>query len=340
MADNTAKQKPLAYEQKAAAVVAALGVDAAAEVYRYLSQEEVEQLTLEVAKLNHLNSDQTEEVLEEFYRSCMTQKVVTDGGMEYARAVLERTYGEAVAMELLAKTTKFLKGHSFDFLNRMDAKHIYAALQRERLQATALVLSYIEPDKAASLIAELSEDKRIKVVERIAKLESASPEIVKIVEAQLLKRFDKILNSEVTTIGGIDYVADVMNYMDRSNEKFIFEEMGKENPELADSIRKKMFVFSDILSMDDRSVQRFIRDCDTKDLVYALKNAGKELSELFFSNMSARMAETIQSDIEVTFNIRLRDVEEAQQKIVNLIRKLDEEGEIMIGKGGKDDVVV
>ena len=159
-------------------------------------------------------------------------------------------------------------------------------------------------------------------------------------ESQLLKQFDNILTTDFTTIGGIDYIADVMNHMDRSNEKYIFDEMGKDDPDLAEAIRKKMFVFEDILTMNDRSIQRFIRDCDMKDVVYALKNASSEMLQLFFSNMSTRMAETIQSDLEVTVNVRLRDVEEAQQRIVNIIRKLDEEGELVIGKGGKDDIIV
>lgn len=171
-------------------------------------------------------------------------------------------------------------------------------------------------------------------------MESASPEAIKLVESQLRKKFDNILTTDYTTIGGVDYIADVMNHMDRSNEKFIFDEMGKINPELAETIRKKMFVFEDILGMDDRSIQRFIRECDMKDIVYALKNASPEMSSLFYQNMSTRMAETIQSDLEVTVNVRLRDVEEAQQRIVNLIRRLDEAGELIISKGGKDDIVV
>ena len=185
-----------------------------------------------------------------------------------------------------------------------------------------------------------SEDKKIPVVECIARMESASPEAIKLVESQLRHKFDNILTTDFTVIGGVDYIADVMNHMDRSNEKAIFDEMGKDDPELADTIRKKMFVFEDILTMDERSIQRFIRDCDMKDIVYALKNATEEMSDLFYRNMSSRMAETIQSDLEITVNVRLRDIEEAQQHIVNTIRRLEEAGELIINKGGKDDIVV
>lgn len=293
-----------------------------------------------MAKLGHLEAEQTEAVLDDFYKSCLTQKVVTDGGMEYARSVLEKTYGESVANELLKKMTKYLKNRSFDFISKMDTKNLFSVLQHERPQTIALILSYVDSGQAAALIAELPEGKRLKVVESIARMESASPDAIKIVETQLLKKFDNILTTDFTTIGGIDYIADVMNHMDRSNEKYIFDEMGKDDPDLAEAIRKKMFVFEDILTMNDRSIQRFIRDCDMKDVVYALKNANQELLQLFFSNMSTRMAETVQSDLEVTVNVRLRDVEEAQQRIVNIIRKLDEEGELVIGKGGKDDIIV
>lgn len=327
-------------EQKAAAVVVALGTDKASKLYKYLSNDDVEKLTLEVAKLGHLEAEQTEQILDEFYKTCLTQKVVTDGGLEYARAVLEKAYGENTATELLHKVSKYLKNRSFDFIEKADVKNLYSILQHERAQTIALVLSYVESDKAASVIAELPEAKRIQVVKSIAMMDSASPDAIKIVEQQLRSRFDNILTTDFTSIGGIDYIADVMNHMDRSNEKFIFDEMGKDDPELAETIRKKMFVFEDILTMDNRSIQRFIRDCDMKDVVYSLKGAGEEILAAFYSNMSSRMAEQVKSDLEVTVNVKLRDVEEAQSRIVGVIRKLEEEGELVINKGGKDEIIV
>ncbi len=327
-------------EQKAAAVVIALGTDKASKLYQYLGNDDAEKLTLEVAKLGHLEAEQTEQVLDEFYKTCLTQKVVTDGGLEYARAVLEKAYGESTATELLQKVSKYLKNRSFDFIEKADVKNLFSILQHERAQTIALVLSYVESDKAASVIAELPEMKRIQVVKSIAMMDSASPDAIKIVEQQLRSRFDNILTTDFTSIGGIDYIADVMNHMDRSNEKFIFDEMSKDDPELADTIRKKMFVFEDILTMDNRSIQRFIRDCDMKDVVYSLKGAGEEILAAFYSNMSSRMAEQVRSDLEVTVNVKLRDVEEAQSRIVGVIRKLEEEGELVINKGGKDEIIV
>ncbi|MCI8454004.1 MAG: flagellar motor switch protein FliG [Lachnospiraceae bacterium] len=327
-------------EQKAAAVIVALGTDNASKLYRYLTAEEVEKLTLEVAKLGRIEAEETEQVLDDFYKTCLTQKVVTDGGIEYARAVLEKAYGESTADELLNKVSKYLKNRSFDFLEKADTKNLFSILQHERPQTIALVLSYMDADKAASLIAELPEKKRIQVVKNIAKMESASPEAIKAVEQQLRSRFDTILTTDFASIGGIDYIADVMNNMDRSNERFIFDEMAKDDPELADTIRKKMFVFEDILTMDNRSIQRFVRDCDMRDIVYALKGANEEILRAFYSNMSSRMVESVKSDLEITVNVRLTDVEEAQSRIVAIIRKLEEQGEIVISRGGKDDIIV
>ncbi len=313
--------KKLTSEQKAAAVIVALGADKASKVYKYLGEDEVEKLTVEVAKLGHLDADQSDAALDDFYKTCLTQKVVTDGGLEYARSVLEKAYGEATANELLSKVTKYLKNRSFEFIRKTDSKNLYSMLQHERPQTIALILSYTDSEQAAQVIAELPEDKKIPVVECIARMESASPEAIKLVESQLRHKFDNILTTDYTVIGGVDYIADVMNHMDRSNEKAIFDEMGKDDPELADTIRKKMFVFEDILTMDERSIP-------------------EEMSDLFYRNMSSRMAETIQSDLEITVNVRLRDIEEAQQHIVNTIRRLEEAGELIINKGGKDDIVV
>ncbi len=339
MASEESKEL-LTPEQKAAAVVVALGADKASLIYKYLGEEDVERLTVEVAKMGRMDSEQMEYALDDFYKTCLTQKVVTDGGLEYARSVLEKAYGEATASELLSKVTKFLKNRSFEFIRKADSKSLYSVLQHERPQTIALVLSYTDSEQAASVIAGLPDDKKIAVVESIATMESASPEAIKLVESGLRKKFDNILTTDFTTIGGIDYIADVMNHMDRSNEKFIFDEMGKDDPELTEEIRKKMFVFEDILTMDNRSIQRFIRDCDMKDVVYSLKGAGEEILAAFYSNMSSRMAEQVRSDLEVTVNVKLRDVEEAQSRIVGVIRKLEEEGELVINKGGKDEIIV
>ena len=336
-APQAAKQMELSTAQKAAAVIIALGAEKASLVYKYMEDEEVEQLTLEVARLGVLSTQQTEDVLNEFYQLCLTNKAVTEGGLEYARAVLEKAYGEQAAAELLGKVTKSLKNREFAFMDKADVKSLFSALRGERPQTIALVLSYVDADKAAGVVAQLEEKKQIQVVESIAKLDSVSPAAIKIVEAEMHNRFSNIMTDTNIKVGGIDYVADVMNNLDRTSEKNIFD--GLSDQDLADEIRKRMFVFEDIITMDDRSVQRFVRDCDPRDLVLALKAANTEVANKLFANMSSRMAQSIKDDLEITSNVRMKDVEEAQQRIVGIIRGLEEKGEIIILKGGKDDII-
>ena len=315
---HKAPKMELSGAQKAAAVIVALGAEKASLLYKYMEPDDVEQITLEVARLGYLDSKATEDVLTEFYQMCMTNKAVTEGGLEYARTVLEKAYGEQAAEDLLNKVTKSLKNREFAFMNKADVKSLYSALQNERPQTIALVLSYVDADKAAGVIAQLEEHKQIQVVEGIAKIESVSPTAIKIVEAEMSKKFSSIVTSTNVKVGGIDYVADVMNNLDRTSEKNIFE---------------------DIITMDDRSVQRFVRDCDPRDLVLSLKASNSEVANKLFSNMSTRMAQSIRDDLEITTNVRMKDVEEAQQRIVGIIRGLEEKGEIIILKGGKDDII-
>ncbi len=327
-------------QQRAAAVVVSMGVDKASKVYKYLSQDDIEQLTIEIAKLGYVSVEDTEYALDHFYKMCLTQKVVTEGGMEYAKTVLESAFDEKTANELLAKATKSLKVKSFDYIRKADSRNLFSVLQYERPQVIALVLSYVDARNTAAVIADLPDAKKIEVVQRIAKMESASPEAIKIVESELKKRFSSVLTSDYTRIGGIDFMADVMNNIDRSNERFIFDELGQRDQELADTIRKKMFVFEDIVGLDARSIQIFVRECEVKDLVYALKGSNPEVNALIFANMSTRMAENIKDELEITTNLRLKDVEEAQQRVVAVIRRLEEEGQLVISKGGKDDIIV
>ena len=329
----------LTMPQKAAAVIVSLGADKASGLYQYMEPEDVEALTLEVARLGMISSEQTEAVLTEFYQNCMTSKAVTEGGLEYARTVLEKAFGNQTAQALLEKVTKSLKTREFAFLNKADVKSLYSALQNERPQTMALVLSYVDPDKAAGVIDQLEPRKQLQVVEAIATMESASPTAIKIIEAEMERKFSSIITSSNVKVGGIDYVASIMNNLDRSSEKAIFDGLGAKNADLADEIRKRMFVFEDIVTMDDRSVQRVLRDCDPRDLVLALKTANAEVSNKLFTNMSSRMAESIRDDLEVTTNVRIKDVEDAQQRIVGVIRDLEERNEIIIVKGGKDDII-
>ena len=327
--------------QKAAAVVVSMGAERASMVYKYLEQSDIEKLTVEVAKLGHVESADAEEVLDEFYKLCLTQKVVTDGGLDYARTVLEKAFGEATAASLLSKVSKSLQNRAFSFLRKNDIKSLVPVLSRERPQTIALVLSYLEPDLAAGILDALPEKKKMLVFERIAKMDSISPEAVKIVEEELKKMFSSLYTSDFTTVGGIDYAAELMNNVERSSEKLIFTELNNKDAELADMIRRKMFVFEDLATLDNRSLQKVIRNCDSKDLVYALKGVNDEnLYNMILNNMSKRMAESVVSDLEITSNVRVKDVEEAQQRVVNIVRSLEDQGELVISKNGKDEVIV
>ena len=327
--------------QKAAAVVVSMGAERASMVYKYLEQSDIEKLTVEVAKLGHVESADAEEVLDEFYKLCLTQKVVTDGGLDYARTVLEKAFGEATAASLLSKVSKSLQNRAFSFLRKNDIKSLVPVLSRERPQTIALVLSYLEPDLAAGILDALPEKKKMLVFERIAKMDSISPEAVKIVEEEIKKMFSSLYTSDFTTVGGIDYAAELMNNVERSSEKLIFTELNSKDAELADMIRRKMFVFEDLATLDNRSLQKVIRNCDSKDLVYALKGVNDEnLYNMILNNMSKRMAESVVSDLEITSNVRVKDVEEAQQRVVNIVRSLEDQGELVISKNGKDEVIV
>lgn len=326
-------------EKKAATVIVALGTDKASRIYQHMSAEELEQLTLEVAKLGHVEPEVTEQVLEEFYQMCLTNKAVTEGGMEYARSVLQKAFGDQAADQLLTKVAKAMTNRSFAFLDKTDAKTLLSTLQHERAQTIALVLSYVDADKAAAVIDELPVEKKLRVVESIARMESASPNAVKTLEDELKKKFANIIVAEKVQVGGLDQIAAIMNNLERSSEKAVFDGLEKRDGELAEEIRKRMFVFEDIVKMDDRSIQRFVRDCDTRDIVLSLKGANKDVAEKLLSNMSSRMRQNIEEDLEITANVRIRDVEEAQQRIVGIIRELEERNEIIILKGGKDEII-
>lgn len=325
--------------QKAAIVITSIGAENAAHVYKRLSDDEVEKLTFEVSSLPYMDINQVDAVLNEFYELCLTQKVITEGGIDYARSVLEKAYGPEMAQKLMEKVSKSMQTKAFEFVRKSDYKNLLAIIQNEHPQTIALVLSYVNSEQASAVLQELPREKRVEVVERIAKMESASPETVKAIESTLERKFAAVVSMDLTEVGGINYVADVLNKVDRGTEKYIFDELSARDPALVEEIKKKMFVFEDILSLDSMSIQRFIRDVETKDLAIAIKGSNAEVAATLYANMPQRMQESIQQEIEYLHNVRMRDVDEAQQRIVGIIRHLEEEGELVIGKGGEDEII-
>ena len=325
--------------QKAAIVITSIGAENAAHVYKRLSDDEVEKLTFEVSSLPYMDINQVDAVLNEFYELCLTQKVITEGGIDYARSVLEKAYGPEMAQKLMEKVSKSMQTKAFEFVRKSDYKNLLAIIQNEHPQTIALVLSYVNSEQASAVLQELPKEKRVEVVERIAKMESASPETVKAIESTLERKFAAVVSMDLTEVGGINYVADVLNKVDRGTEKYIFDELSARDPALVEEIKKKMFVFEDILSLDSMSIQRFIRDVETKDLAIAIKGSNSEVAATLYANMPQRMQESIQQEIEYLHNVRMRDVDEAQQRIVGIIRHLEEEGELVIGKSGEDEII-
>ena len=325
--------------QKAAVVIASIGADNAAFVYKRLSDDDVEKLTYEISSLPYLEVETVNEILNDFYELCLTQKVITEGGVEYARSVLEKAYGAEAASKLMERVSKSIQVKAFEFVRKSDYKNLLAIIQNESPQTIALVLSYVKSEQASQVLQELPKEKRVEVVERIAKMESASPETIQSIEDTLERKFAAVVSMDLAEVGGVNFVADVLNKVDRGTEKFIFDELSSKDPALVDEIKKKMFVFEDILGLDSMSIQRFIRDVETKDLAIAIKGSNAEVAAALYANMPQRMQETIQQEIEYLHNVRMRDVDDAQQRIVGIIRHLEEEGELVIGKGGEDEII-
>ncbi|MBD5103867.1 MAG: flagellar motor switch protein FliG [Ruminococcaceae bacterium] len=325
--------------QRAAMVLSAIGAGNASEVYKHFTDDEVERITVEVAKMDYWPVEVVGGVLNEFYELCLTQKVISEGGVEYAREILEKAFGEEQAKALFERITKQLKTKAFAFVRKADYKNLLAMVQNEHPQTIALILSYCRSDQASAILSELPKNIRIEVVERIAKMDNASPEFTKSVEETLERKFAMLVTTESMEIGGINYIADVMNKVDRSTEKFIFDELALRDPKLAEEIRQKMFVFEDIVNLDSMSIQTFINEVDAKDLAVAIKGSTAEVAEVIYANMSTRKREATQTDVEYLHNVRMRDVEEAQQRIVAIIRRLEEDGVVTISKSGQDEII-
>ncbi|HBT65015.1 MAG TPA: flagellar motor switch protein FliG [Ruminococcaceae bacterium] len=327
-------------KKKAAAIIIDIGIENAAKVYKYLRQEEIEQLTMEIANLQKLESEDVEDTLNEFYELCLAQKYITEGGIDYARSILDKVMGAVEAANLIEKVSQSLKSRAFDFLKKTDPKHLLSFIQSEHPQTIALILSYVKPEQASLILTGLPREIQIDVAERIANMDRTSPEVIREVERTLENKFSSLVNVDLAEIGGVKYMAELLNAVDRSTEKYLLEEMNKKDPKLSEEIRRRMFVFEDIVTLDSIAIQRFLREIDTKDLVVALKGSNEEVSQVVYSNMSKRMSETIQEEQQYLRGIRLRDVEEAQQRIVGIIRKLEEAGEIFISRGRKDEFIV
>ena len=326
--------------QKAAVLLITLGPEKAANIFKHLKEEEIEQLTLEIANTRSVSPSQKEEVLNEFYEVCLAQQYIAEGGIGYAKDLLQKALCEEKAKDVLGKLTASLQVRPFEFIRKTDASQILNFIQDEHPQTIALILSYLSPSQAAGIVGSLPPDKQTDVAKRIATMDRTSPDVIKEVEDILEQKLASLVSQDYTIVGGVDSVVAILNTVDRGTEKHIMENLEIEEPELADEIRKKMFVFEDILMLDDRSIQRVLRDVENNELAVALKNANEDVRNAIFSNLSTRLADMIREDMEYMGPVRVKDVEEAQQKIVNIIRKLEDSAEIVISRGGGDEIIV
>lgn len=326
--------------EKAAVLLIALGPEKSATIFKHLKEDEIEQLTLEIANTRSVSPQVKEDVLEEFYQICLAQQYITEGGIGYATDLLEKALGAEKARDVIGRLTASLQVRPFEFIRKTDASQLLNFIQDEHPQTIALVLSYLSPNQAAQVVSALPQEKQADVARRIAQMDRTSPDVIKEVEKVLERKLASLVNQDYTIVGGVDSIVDILNTVDRSTEKNIMETLDIEEPELADEIRHKMFVFEDILTLDNRSIQRVLREVDNNELALALKGANEDVQNVIFQNLSQRLASMIKEDMEFMGPVRMKDVEDAQQRIVNVIRKLEDSGEIVISRGGGDEIIV
>jgi flagellar motor switch protein FliG len=326
--------------EKIAILMVALGNEIAAEVYKLLDDTTIELITLEIANLRKITPDLKLEVMKEAQEVLMAREFMARGGVEYARDILERALGPERAQNLLTRITASLQVRPFDFMRHTDAQQVLSFIQNEHPQTIALILSYLEASQAAMIISGLPAVMQAEVAKRIAKMDRITPEVLREVERVLERKLSTVMGQDFTMAGGIDAVVAIINSADRATERNIMEYLEENDPELAEEIKKRLFVFEDIIRLDDRSLQRVLREVDMKELGLALKGATEELRGKFFKNMSKRAAEMLQEDMDYMGPVRVKDVEDSQQKVVNVVRSLEEAGEIVIASGGEDELVV
>ncbi|MGI6486846.1 MAG: flagellar motor switch protein FliG [Syntrophothermaceae bacterium] len=326
--------------QKAANLLVFLGPEKSSRIFKHLNESEIEQLTLEIANIRRVPQERAEDIYREFYEMALASQYIAQGGINYAKEILEKALGGDKAVEIISRISASLQVRPFDFARQTEPAHLLNFIQAENSQTIALVLAYLDSERAAIILSALPAEKQFEVAKKIALMDNTSPEAVKEVEKVLERKLSSVAPQEVTSAGGVKSVVEILNRVDRATEKTIMEALEVQDPELAEEIKKLMFVFEDIVAIDDRSIQRVLREIESQDLALALKGASEEVERKLYNNMSKRASEMLKEDIEFMGPVRLRDVEEAQQRVVNVIRKLEEAGEIVVARGGGDEIIV
>ena len=326
--------------QKAAMLIVGLGPEKSAKIFKHLRDNEIEDLTLEIANIKTVSPKSKERVMKEFYELCIAQEYISEGGIGYARQLLDEAFGGERAKEVITKLTTSTKPRPFEFARKADATQLLNFLQNEHPQTIALILSYLRPTQAATILGSLPQEMQADTVKRMALMDRASPEVIAEIEREFEKKLSAVMSEEYAVIGGIDSVVDMINLVDRSTEKNIMEQLEIDTPNLAEDIKKRMFVFEDIATLDNKSIQRILREVDNKDLAISLKGTSTKVKQAILNNVSKRLAETILEELEFMGPKRMKEIEEAQQRIVSIVRTLEENEEIVISRGEGDDLIV
>lgn len=327
--------------QKAAILFITLGPEAAAGIIKKLPESEIQKITYEIANISAVKSDQKQDILQEFMEMNKAKDYLTEGGIDYAKNLLAKALGSQRAMEILDKVTEATQQfRPFAIARKADPQQLLNIINNEHPQTIALILCYLQSDKAGQILSALPEDTQSEVAYRIATMSNTSPMVVKEIEKVLDDKLSSVVKSDMKAIGGVSTIVDILNQVDRTTEKNITEGLEKEDAELAEKVKESMFVFEDIITLDDVSIQRVLREVETKELALALKGCSEEVANSIFRNQSKRAAAALKEDIEFLGPVRLMDVEKAQQRIVSVIRRLDEAGEIVLSRGGEDAIIV
>ena len=331
--------KSLNGRQKAAIFLVSVGSEISAKIMEQLREDEVEKLTFEIARLETIEPELKDQVLQEFQDLMAAQNFITTGGIDYARELLEKSFGSQKAIEIINRLTSSLQVRPFDFIRRTDPSHLLNFIQQEHPQTIALILAYLEPPNASMILQNLPSEIQSDVARRIATMDRTTPEVLREVERVLEKKLSTVSNEDYTSAGGVDSIVEILNLVDRASEKSIIESLEDEDPDLAEEIKKKMFIFEDIVMLSDRDIGKVLPEVNTEDLSKALKQVDTEVQDKIFRNMSKRAGTMLREEMEYMGPIRIKDVEEAQQKIVSIIRHLEDKGEIVIARSEEDELV-
>lgn len=328
--------------RKAAVLMISLDMDSSAKIMGNLSTDEIERLSMEIARIeDEISPEVRDAVVREFYQTHMASKYLEQGGIEYARQLLEKSLSPEDAAKILATLENTIQQAPFHFLKQADSEHLLMYIQDEHPQTISLIMAHLSPKQAAEILGGLTPKKQLEVVKRIARMEQTTPEAIRLVEQGLESRLASIVTQDLESAGGVQSVAEMLNLCDRTTEKGILENLEEADPDMVEQIRKLMFVFEDIILVNDKGIQSMLREVENDELAIALKTASEAMQEKIFKNMSTRAAEMIKENMEFMGPVRLSDVEQAQQRIVDIVRRLEETGEVIIsGRGGDDNVVV